>query len=113
MFKPISLLLGSLLLLGLLGCGGKEKNKDKDTQKSSCTKLYDKVETCSKEVKLLEEMGKAFGSKEKFVTECKANWSKAEEMTKCVDKSDCREFTKCLLKMSDEDLKKLEDFQRQ
>ena len=83
-----------------------------DSKGKKCGQLYDKVTTCSKDVKLLEEMGKAFGTKDKFVSECKKNWKEAEEMTKCAGKGDCKEFAKCLLKMSDDDMKKMEEMQK-
>ncbi len=95
--------------LGLKEKKGGGKGQDK---RQRCVRMYDKVLSCSKQVKLLEEMGKVFGNKDKFATECLKSWKEAEEMVKCADKGDCRDFAACIFKMSPEDMKKMEEMQR-
>jgi len=114
MFRNILIIMGTFVFLGCSSGRGETDQKklvSKDRSKR-CGLVYERVLGCSKESLLMGEMDKAFGEKGKFVTECKNHWKEAEEMTQCAEKTDCREFTKCLLKMSDEDLNKMEELQR-
>ncbi len=54
--------------------------KKSDSKDKKCGDLFDKAVDCVKDAKMA--LGKELANKDKFITECKANWKEAQELFK-------------------------------
>jgi len=125
------------LVLGLTACGKASENKKETTPEGSgdstdmkattptdtketdhktrsCTALFLRMETCSKELGEKDNPLDAVlkSGQDAFVAECLKQYEDAQKMFKCVDEATCGKFFKCAFHVDLVEMKKLEEAEK-